>query len=102
MQNWRNSIRNFTDLEHRKELVHGPTEVLADRLHPRRVHLAKGVDNNSQLLESGEFGFDLLQSLDGVDEVRVPRVIKAWTFQAISLLPLLLCSVCCCCCVLPT
>ena len=61
------------NLKHWEQLVHGPTEVLADGLHSRRVHLAEGVDDDGELLESGELGFDLLQSLDGVDEVGVPK-----------------------------
>ena len=65
---------NVANLKHWEQFVHRPTEVIANRLHPRRVNLAKGVDDDSQLLESGELGFDMLQSLDSVDEVRVPEV----------------------------
>ena len=65
---------NWACLKHWEKLVHGPTEVLSDRLHPRRVHLAECVHDHGQLFESSKFGFDLLQSLDGVDEVRVPKV----------------------------
>ena len=74
---WRNSPRNFTNLKHRKKLIHGPAEVLPNGLHPRRVHLTEGVDDDGQLLEGGELGFDLLQALNGVDEVRVPKW-KPW------------------------